>query len=174
MIVLDAIVVGMDMLIKKFGSTNKGKKRLCLITSALCPIKDPYEGTKEDQIGTIAEQMSAHGMKLECIVARGRLSGNVDMRIMDENDLLLKLFSTKTTAKTLYVETPTSLLGALRTRSIAPVTIFRGDLELSPKMRIKVRFMACYPYNCEVNLIFLFTVNCSILFFPTYERNYVF
>lgn len=135
---LDAIVVGMDMLIKKFGSTNKGKKRLCLITSALCPIKDPYEGTKEDQIGTIAEQMSAHGMKLECIVARGRLSGNVDMRIMDENDLLLKLFSTKTTAKTLYVETPTSLLGALRTRSIAPVTIFRGDLELSPKMRIKV------------------------------------
>lgn len=131
------------MLIKKFGITNKGKKRLCLITSALCPIKDPYEGTKEDQICTIAEQMTAQGMKLECIVARGKQGGNVDKRIMDENDLLLKLFSTRTTAKTLYVETPTSLLGALRTRSITPVTIYRGDLELSPKMRIQVRFMAC-------------------------------
>ena len=130
------------MLIKKFGTTNKGKKRLCLITSALSSIKDPYEGTKEDQIGTVAEQMTAYGMKLECIVARGKQDGNVNERIMDENDLLLKLFSMKTTGKTLYVETPTSLLGALRTRSITPVTIFRGDLELSPNMRIKVRFVA--------------------------------
>ena len=130
------------MLIKKFGTTNKGKKRLCLITSALGSIKDPYEGTKEDQIGTVAEQMTAYGMKLECIVSRGKQDGNVNEGIMNENDLLLKLFSMKTTGKTLYVETPTSLLGALRTRSITPVTIFRGDLELSPNMRIKVRFVA--------------------------------
>ncbi|RVX00936.1 ATP-dependent DNA helicase 2 subunit KU80 [Vitis vinifera] len=137
---LDAIVVGMDMLIKKFLLTKRGKikKRLCLITSALCPTKGPYKGAKEDEIGTIAEQMTAHGMRLECIVARGRLSGNMNMRIMEENDLLLKLFSKKTIAKTVYVESPTSLLGALRTRNVAPVTIFRGDLELSPKMEIKV------------------------------------
>ncbi|XP_034708614.1 ATP-dependent DNA helicase 2 subunit KU80-like isoform X5 [Vitis riparia] len=137
---LDAIVVGMDMLIKKFLLTKRGKikKRLCLITSALCPTKGPYKGAKEDEIGTIAEQMTAHGMRLECIVARGRLSGNMNMRIMEENDLLLKLFSKKTIAKTVYVECPTSLLGALRTRNVAPVTIFRGDLELSPKMEIKV------------------------------------
>eukprot|EP00261_Vitis_vinifera_P027740 XP_010661635.1 PREDICTED: ATP-dependent DNA helicase 2 subunit KU80 isoform X4 [Vitis vinifera] len=137
---LDAIVVGMDMLIKKFLLTKRGKikKRLCLITSALCPTKGPYKGAKEDEIGTIAEQMTAHGIRLECIVARGRLSGNMNMRIMEENDLLLKLFSKKTIAKTVYVESPTSLLGALRTRNVAPVTIFRGDLELSPKMEIKV------------------------------------
>ncbi|KAJ7007518.1 ATP-dependent DNA helicase 2 subunit KU80-like [Populus alba x Populus x berolinensis] len=43
----------------------------------------------------------------------------------------------KTSAKAVYVETP-ALLGALRTRNVSPVTIFRGDLELSSKMKIKV------------------------------------
>ena len=176
MIVLDAIVVGMDMLIKKFLLTKRGKikKRLCLITSALCPTKGPYKGAKEDEIGTIAEQMTAHGIRLECIVARGRLSGNMNMRIMEENDLLLKLFSKKTIAKTVYVESPTSLLGALRTRNVAPVTIFRGDLELSPKMEIKVRFMACYPCTSEVNVIFLFMVDCFITLFPAQKRNFIY
>ncbi|OVA07686.1 Ku70/Ku80 C-terminal arm [Macleaya cordata] len=135
---LDAIVVGMDMMIKKFGPTSKGKKRLCLITNAQDPIKEPYEGKKEDQVDTIAAQMNAHGMKLESIIVRGRLSLDADKGIMDENDFLLNRFSKKTCAKTVYVESPTSLLGAIRTRNIAPVSIFRGDLELSPKMKIKV------------------------------------
>ncbi|XP_010277368.1 PREDICTED: ATP-dependent DNA helicase 2 subunit KU80 [Nelumbo nucifera] len=135
---LDAIVVGMDMLIKKFGPTNKGKKRLCLLTSAQYRIKEPYEGTKEDQIDMISAQMNANGMKLECIIVRGKLTGDANRRIMDENDLLLNRFSKKSCAKTIYVESPTSLLGAIRTRNISPVTIFRGDLELSPRMKIKV------------------------------------
>ena len=155
LIVLDAIVVGMDMMIKKFPSTKSGKikKRLCLITSALCPTKGPCEGSKEDEVGTIADQMTAHGMRLECIVARRELSGNMNMRIMEENDLLLELLSKKTIAKIVHVESPTSLLGALRTRNIMPVTVFRGDLELSPIMAIKVRHMECYPCSFEVNVI---------------------
>jgi ATP-dependent DNA helicase 2 subunit 2 len=40
----------------------------------------------------------------------------------------------------LYVEDPISLFGALKTRNITPVTVFKGDLELGPKLRIKVRF----------------------------------
>ncbi|XP_021858943.1 ATP-dependent DNA helicase 2 subunit KU80 [Spinacia oleracea] len=135
---LDAIVVGMDMLIKKFGPTNKGKKRLCLITNALSRLRDPYEGTKEDQVSTIAQQMTEQAIKLECVVVRGELSGDADKNVMDENDQLLELFTKKTWAKTLHVESPTSLLGALRTRSIAPVTIFRGDLEVSSGLKIKV------------------------------------
>ncbi|KAH7577791.1 hypothetical protein JRO89_XS01G0299900 [Xanthoceras sorbifolium] len=135
---LDAIVVGMDMLIKKYGETYKGKKRLCLITNALCPIKDPDAGTKEDQVGIIAVRMTALGMKMENIVVRGSLSGNADQRIMDENDILLDLFSQKSSAKTIYVDSPTSLLGAIKTRNISPVTVFRGDLEISPNMKIKV------------------------------------
>ncbi|KAL9228985.1 hypothetical protein vseg_004505 [Gypsophila vaccaria] len=91
---LDAIVVGMDMLIKKYGPTNK--------------------------------------------VVRGNLSTDADKNIMDENDHLLELFTKITCAKTVYVESSTSLLGALRTRSIAPVTIFRGDLEVSSDLKIKV------------------------------------
>ncbi|XP_074279962.1 ATP-dependent DNA helicase 2 subunit KU80 [Silene latifolia] len=135
---LDAIVVGMDMLIKKYGPTNKGKKRICLITNALSRLRDPFEGTKEDQVSTIAMQMTEQAIKLECIVVRGSLSSDADKTIMDENDQLLELFTKTTLAKTVYVESSTSLLGALRTRSIAPVTIFRGDLEVSSSLKIKV------------------------------------
>lgn len=145
------------MLIKKFGLTNKGKKRLCLITNAQCPIKESYEGTKEDQVSTISAQMNAHGMRMDCIVVRGKLSEDANKRIMDENDTLLDLFSKKACAKTVYVESPTSLLGALRTRNISPVTIFRGDFELSPKMKIKVRYIKlCYKHNCEATGIDLY------------------
>lgn len=130
----------MDMLIKKFGETNKGKKRICLITNAQCSIKDPYEGSKEEQVTTIAKQMTAHGMRMESIIVRGKLSQDENKEIMDENDRLLNIFSKETSTRLLYVEDPISLFGALKTRNVTPVTIFRGDLELSPKLRIKVRY----------------------------------
>ncbi|KAL4585871.1 hypothetical protein LXL04_010498 [Taraxacum kok-saghyz] len=135
---MDAIVVGMDMLIKKYQDTIKGKKRICLITDAMYPIKDPYEGTKEDQVYTIAEQMAAHGMKIDCIIFRGHQELNKNNPTIKENDMLLSIFSKKTKAKAVHVETSTSLLGALRTRNLAPVTTFRGDLELSPTCKIKI------------------------------------
>ncbi|KAK4476526.1 hypothetical protein RD792_015682 [Penstemon davidsonii] len=134
----DAIVVGMDMLVKKYGPTNKGKKRLCLITNAVSPIKDPYEGTKEDQVNTIAAQMMKDGMKMDCIIFREKQDCNVMKEIVEENDFLLSIFSSKSSSKKVYVESATSLLGALRTRNISPVTIYRGDFELSSKMKIKV------------------------------------
>ncbi|TYG44369.1 hypothetical protein ES288_D11G092700v1 [Gossypium darwinii] len=137
-VVLDAIVVGMDMLIKKYKDLHKGKKRLCLITNAIHPIKDSFEGSKEDQVMTIAEQMAAQGMKIESIVVRGRLSRDANKGVMDENDHLLSIFSKKTLTRIVYVDTPTSLLGALKTRRVTPVTVFRGHLELSPHMKIKV------------------------------------
>ncbi|XP_012574811.2 ATP-dependent DNA helicase 2 subunit KU80-like isoform X1 [Cicer arietinum] len=135
---LDAVIVAMDMLIKKFGETNKGKKRLCLITNAQCPIKDPYKGTKEEQVTTIAKSMTAHGMRMESIIVRGKLSQDANKEIMEENDLLLNIFSKETSTRLLYVEDPISLFGALKTRNITPVTVFRGDLEFSPKLKIKV------------------------------------
>lgn len=140
----------MDILIKKYGPTNKGKKRLCLITNAKYPIKDPYEGTKEDQVTIIADQMTAQGMRMESIVVRGELSAEEKKRIIDENDRLLYIFSKRTRAKLTHVESPISLLGALRTRNIHPVTTFRGDLEIDPKTKIKVRIFVCYgkSYLC--------------------------
>lgn len=129
----------MDMLIKKFGQTIKGKKRLCLITNAIHPIKDPYEGTKLDQVNTIAAQMAAHGMKMECIVYRGEQEMGGNKSAIEENDLLLDTISKMTSSRKVHVESSTSLLGALRTRNISPVTIYRGDLELSSEVKVMVR-----------------------------------
>ncbi|PHT59150.1 ATP-dependent DNA helicase 2 subunit KU80 [Capsicum baccatum] len=135
---LDAIVVGMDMLIKKFGQTNKGKKRLCLVTNAVSPIKDPFEGTKEDQVNTIATQMAAQSMKMDCVIVRMKQDWETNRRVMEENDFLMSVFSNKSSSKVVYVESSTSLLGALRTRNILPVTIYRGDFEISAQLKIKV------------------------------------
>ncbi|KAM7472109.1 hypothetical protein LguiA_010292 [Lonicera macranthoides] len=142
LVVLDAIIVGMDVLIKKFGQTSKGKKvkkHLCLFTSANFPIRNPYEGTKENEVTTIAVQMALRGMKMDSIVFRGtKESFDANKRTIEENDLLLSIFSEKTSSKSLHVDNSVSLLGAVRTRSISPVTIYRGDFELSSKMKIKV------------------------------------
>lgn len=138
-LVLDAVIVGMDMLIKKYGHTNKGKQCLCLITDAQHPIKAPSEGTKEDQVHIVCQQMQDHGMRLESIVIRENSAEATHQKIMNENDCLIQQFSQKTKAKATYVGNSTALLGALRTRNISPVTVFRGDLELSSTMKIKVR-----------------------------------
>jgi len=139
MLVLDAIIVGMDMLIRKFGRTKKRDKRLCLITNAQCPIKEALEGTKEKQVTTIAKKLTARGMKMESIVFRGKLSQKANKGVMEENDRLLNIFSKETSTRLLYVENPVSLFGALRTRNINLVTVFRGDLEFTPNLSIKVR-----------------------------------
>lgn len=130
------------MMIKKYKETNKGKKRLCLITNAVTPTRLPYEGTKEDQVKTVAAQMMAHGMKMDCVVVRAQKDWDVDKKIVEENDFLLGLLSNKSSSK-VYVGNATSLLGALRTRNITPVTTYRGDFELSSIMKIKVRLL--YP-----------------------------
>ena len=141
MLVLDAVIVGMDVLVKKFGVTNKGKKRVCLITNAQCQIKESDEGTKEEQVTTIAKQMTAHGIKMESIIMRGKLSQDANKGIMDENDRLLNIFSKETSTRLLYVENPISLFGALRTRNGAPVTVLGGHLEINPTLSIKVIYV---------------------------------
>lgn len=163
MLVLDAVVVGMDMLIKKYRETNKGKKRICLITNALCPIKDPFEGTKEDQVSTIAEQMKTYGMKMESIVVRGKVANDADRSIMDENDRLLNIFAGRIGARTIYVEQPLSLRGALKTRKVTPVTVYRGDLDISPKMRIKVCSVKLPSGLSSVSITPYFSPFCSLL-----------
>ncbi|KAM0945487.1 putative DNA helicase [Dioscorea sansibarensis] len=135
---IDVIVVGIDMLMKKFGETNKGKQCLCLVTNAQYPIKDPYEGTKEDQVDLISAQMKANGIKFDCVVIRENPIGSAEKSVIDKNDHLLNQFSKKTISKIVHVDNPLALLGSLRTRSISPVTVFRGDLELGSTMKIKV------------------------------------
>lgn len=137
LLVMDAIVVGIDMLIKKFGDTNKGKQCLCLVTNAQYPIKDPYEGTKEDQVDKISSNMKAHGIKFDCVVIRENPVRSAGKSVIDENDHLLNQFSKNTISKIVHVDNPLALVGALRTRSISPVTVFRGDLELGSTMKIK-------------------------------------
>ena len=134
------------MVIRKFGNT-KGKRRLCLITSAQYPLRDPPEGTK-DMVACITNMMKTHDIKMECIVFRD--PGIPHNSVMEENHCLLNQFRNRSAAKVVQVDSPTSLLGALKTRNVLPVTVFRGDLEVSPNFKIKVdpvcfiHFHACF------------------------------
>jgi len=114
---------------------------VCLIRNAKCRIKEFDEGTKEEQVTTIAKQMTAHGIKMESIIMRGKLSQDANKGIMDENDRLLNIFSKETSTRLLYVENPISLFGALRTRNGAPVTVLGGHLEINPTLSIKVIYV---------------------------------
>uniref|UniRef100_K7KX46 Ku domain-containing protein n=1 Tax=Glycine max TaxID=3847 RepID=K7KX46_SOYBN len=105
--------------------------------NAKCRIKEFDEGTKEEQVTTIAKQMTAHGIKMESIIMRGKLSQDANKGIMDENDRLLNIFSKETSTRLLYVENPISLFGALRTRNGAPVIVLEGHLEINPTLSIK-------------------------------------
>ncbi|KAH1247364.1 ATP-dependent DNA helicase 2 subunit KU80 [Glycine max] len=125
-VVLDAVIVGKDM-----------ERNVCLIRNAKCRIKEFDEGTKEEQVTTIAKQMTAHGIKMESIIMRGKLSQDANKGIMDENDRLLNIFSKETSTRLLYVENPISLFGALRTRNGAPVIVLEGHLEINPTLSIK-------------------------------------
>ncbi|XP_031400879.1 ATP-dependent DNA helicase 2 subunit KU80-like isoform X2 [Punica granatum] len=136
---LDAIVVGTSMLIKKFGPLYPGRKKLYLITDASSPIKGSHGGSQEEQVKNLAAAMSSSGIKLESIVARGISGSDADEMVIVKNDRILNLLSRITCAKMTYVESPTSLLGAIRIRDKFPGTIFRGDLEISSQLKIKVR-----------------------------------
>ena len=120
---------------RKFGNT-KGKRRLCLITGAQDLLRDPPEGTKEEQVDTIADMLKKHSIKLECIIFRE--PGVHHNAVMEENDRLLYQFRNRSVAKVVQVDSPTSLLGALKTRNVLPVTVFRGDLEVNSNFKIKV------------------------------------
>ncbi|KAJ7541908.1 hypothetical protein O6H91_10G081700 [Diphasiastrum complanatum] len=130
--------VSMDMIIKKLGHSKKGNKRLYLITSADSPVKDPEEGGKFEQIDQIAKQLEDHGFKFDAVVVKAGQSDGLIPRTTLENYAILRKLVQHTHGELAIVESPTSLMGTLRPRTISPTTIYRGDLELGPTMAIKV------------------------------------
>lgn len=145
---------------RKYGNT-KGKRRLCLITSAQDLLRDPPEGTKEEQVDTIADMLKKHNIKLECIIFR-EPEVHYDA-VMEENDRLLYQFRNRSVAKVVQVDSPTSLLGALRTRNVLPVTIFRGDLEVNSNFKIKVG-PVCLSVICDVPSVTEVYYNLILIF----------
>lgn len=133
---LDAIIVGMDMLIKKAGPGKKGNKHLYLITDGESFVKESAEDeSKEEQVDKVAAQLAEHGMKLDAVVMKSN-DGVSKARI--ENERLLRRFARRPQVELVLVDNPTSLLGAFKPRNVTPVTLYRGDMELTPNMSVKV------------------------------------
>jgi ATP-dependent DNA helicase 2 subunit 2 len=141
---LDAIVVGMDMLIKKAGPGNKGNKHIFLFTDGESFVKDSAEDeSKEEQVDKLAVQLTEHGMKLDAVVIKSK-HGSFKSIARIENETLLGRFAKRPQVEVALVDYPTSLLGAIKPRNVTPVTLFRGDLELTPNMKVKVmHFLFC-------------------------------
>ncbi|MCO5563840.1 hypothetical protein L7F22_017489 [Adiantum nelumboides] len=128
----------MDMLIKKAGPGKKGNKHIFLITDGESFVKDSAEDeTKEEQVDKLAEQLTAHGMKFDAVVLRTK-HGSYKSKARAENEGLLNRFAKRPEVEVAFVDSPTSLLGAIKPRHVTPVTLYRGDLELTPNMMAKV------------------------------------
>ncbi|KAG6547300.1 hypothetical protein Mapa_011237 [Marchantia paleacea] len=136
---LDAIVVGMDLIVKKVAAGSKGNKRIYLITDGESPVKEPDEGTKSEQVDLLSNQLQLYNISLDAVVIRLKgENGALDSKASQENEFLLKSFASKTKGDLALVESYTTLLGAVKSRSVSPTTLYRGDLELTPNMSIKV------------------------------------
>lgn len=135
---LDAVVVGMDMLIKKAGPGKKGNKHIFLITDGESFVKESAEDeTKEEQVDKLSLQLTEHGMKLDAVVIKTN-HGSYKSKACIENEALLRRFAGRPEVEVAVVDSPTSLLGAIKLRNVTPVTLYRGDLELTPIMKVKV------------------------------------
>ena len=146
---LDATVVGMDMLIKKAGPGKKGNKHIFLFTDGESFVKDPAEDeTKEEQVDKLAVQLTEHGMKFDAVVIKSK-HGSFKSKARIENEALLQRFAKRPQVEVVIVDSPTSLLGAIKPRNITPVTLYRGDLELTPKMKVKVRMLRTCLCPCD-------------------------
>ncbi|EFJ38580.1 hypothetical protein SELMODRAFT_74928, partial [Selaginella moellendorffii] len=133
---VDAIVVATDMIFKKYGDGKKGNKRICLITDAQSPIKEPMEGmSMMEQVEKIAEKMEDHGVRFDAAILRmneeKRESGS-------ESTEILENLASRTHGEVTTVESPLCLFGALKPRTVTPTTLYRGDMEMTPGARIKV------------------------------------
>jgi ATP-dependent DNA helicase 2 subunit 2 len=104
-------------------------------------------------VDTIAEQMKKHGIKMECIIFREQ---GVHSNVMEENDRLLYQFRDRSVTKVVQVDSPTSILGALRTRNVLPVTVFRGGLEVGSNLKIKVVIILSLSSNVSISHMSLF------------------
>ncbi|KAG0556988.1 hypothetical protein KC19_11G093300 [Ceratodon purpureus] len=135
---LDAIVVGCDMLMKRLGENKKGNKRLCLITDAESPVREPLEGTVEEQAKNIAERMGEQGIKLDAVVVRIGQNFLTNSSAMRKNESLLDIFKLHTQTEVGIARSAMSMLGIMKPRVVSPTTLYRGDLELTPTMTVKV------------------------------------
>jgi ATP-dependent DNA helicase 2 subunit 2 len=141
--VLDAIVVGIDMIVKKLAQGKKGNIRLSLITTTENSIRDPDTGTVEEQVDNIAKQMSEQSIKLEATIVRiGQQTAFLDSKTQQKNEALLRRFESQAQAEVSIMESSMSLLGAMKPRNVTPTTLYRGDLELTPSMTVKVQFFS--------------------------------
>jgi ATP-dependent DNA helicase 2 subunit 2 len=140
--------VGCDLLMKKLGENKKGNKRLCLITDAESPVREPAEGTVEQQAKAIAERMGEQGIKLDAVVVRMYQNLLTHSAALQKNEALLDIFKLHTQTEVGVAWSAMSMLGIMRPRIVSPTTLYRGDFELTPTMTLKVPFKPpCYSLN---------------------------
>eukprot|EP00897_Mesotaenium_endlicherianum_P003505 jgi/Mesen1/3182/ME000184S02244 len=149
---VNAEFVAVDMLVKALEAktTKKGNKRLVLLTAAASPLEAPWEGTTAEQVQVLAGHMAKHSCKLDASLgsglshysAAGGAAGSADVAgaagdTRAENERLLQLMVDETHGDVRRVESPRRLLNRMRPR-VAAVTSFRGELEVTPSLSIKV------------------------------------
>lgn len=136
------------MLMKRLGENKKGNKRLCLITDAESPVREPVEGTVEQQAKNIAERMGEQGIKLDAVVVRIGQNFLTNSAALRKNETLLDIFKLHTQTEVGIARSAMSMLGIMRPRVVSPTTLYRGDFELTPNMTVKVPFK---PFCCSFN-----------------------
>ncbi len=98
---------------------------MCLITTTENSIRDPDTGTVEEQVDNIAKQMSEQCIKLEATIVRiGQQTPFLDSKTQQKNEALLRRFESQAQAEISIMESPMSLLGAMKPCNVTPTTLY--------------------------------------------------
>lgn len=134
-------IVALDAMMKARGRMKKGNKRIWLITDSCSPLEQPAMDdesmTMKDQIDQVAKQLVDQGIKLEVLLNRldavdGHISG-----LVEENEAHLNRLVSMSRGDIQKVTDVGSFLNKIKAR-VSPTTSFRGELELTPHMKIKI------------------------------------
>lgn len=144
--VLDAVVVGMDMFMQQLETIRKGQKRLLLITNALSPLRDPDQGTLQDQVEIIGDRLEEHGMSLDVIhISAQDMQGKSENYMSSRSVHFLQALASRSHGEMEVVSSHIALMASIRPR-VTATTLYRGDLELTPALKLKVHFNPAPPF----------------------------
>eukprot|EP01132_Coremiostelium_polycephalum_P004803 gene4803-5989_t len=130
--VIDALIVGMDMLIHKTDK-KKYQKRIFLVTNA----KDPIN---TDDMTIVKEQFKKIDVKLNIIgidfTDEEEVQNKINKSAKEKNEILLREFAESVNGVLVPVKQALEIMSFFRSQSVLQRTSFRGNFQISPELQI--------------------------------------
>jgi ATP-dependent DNA helicase 2 subunit 2 len=133
---IDALIVGMDMLIKK--EFKKYQKRIFLVTDAGCPINKEDLSIVQEQFSKINIRLNIIGINFDEEDENKSKNFSNKSNIKIENENMLKQMINSVGGVIVPIHEAIEMMSYFRSKGVLQRTTFRGVLEISPHLKIPI------------------------------------